>query len=250
MHNARVLAANQGSGDATHSPWPFRADYRSGEGRGDVSGNMTYVLRLYDWLLSRGYEEFAARRHSLWQWIKRHQIPSAAVDGALFAQFFEDHETPTNRTAWAPLNLARYLLEQRDLLDADWRDACGTLVDFVRTTFTHREFGVTVCHEQDEDDQAWGGVVSTYGAVLALYAKETASASLAERSPAGPGFHALFDRRAGPPARPIQERRAGRLAGGCPHRRHSQLRRCAARFSRMGISRRPVLAHGLLVILI
>ncbi len=53
LHNARVLAANQQPGDAFHSPWPFRADYRGGEGRGPVSGNMTYILRLFDaWLNS------------------------------------------------------------------------------------------------------------------------------------------------------------------------------------------------------
>lgn len=179
LHNARVLAANQQDGDASHSPWPFRADYRNGDGRGAVSGNMSYILRLYDVLLSHGYREFSAPRQSLWQWIKHHQIPSAAADGALFAQFFEDHETPTNRTAWAPLNLARYLLEKRELLDSDWRTDSGTLIEFVRRNFTHVEFGVTVCHEQDEDKEAWGGVNSTYGAVLALYAKATGSATLA-----------------------------------------------------------------------
>ena len=99
------------------------------------------------------------------------RFPSAAADGALFAQFFEDHETPTNRTAWAPLNLARYLLERKQQLDPDWRTHAGILIEFVRRHFTHVEFGVTVCHEQDEDPEAWGGVNSTYGAVLALYAQ-------------------------------------------------------------------------------
>jgi hypothetical protein len=33
LHNARVLAANQGVGDSNHSPWPFRADYRTGDMR-------------------------------------------------------------------------------------------------------------------------------------------------------------------------------------------------------------------------
>ncbi|MGO9513858.1 MAG: hypothetical protein ACLP2F_09490 [Steroidobacteraceae bacterium] len=182
LQNARVLAAHQSDGDAFHSPWPFRADYRSGEGRGPVSGNMTYILRLYDLLLSHGYEEFSAPRQSLWNWIKRYQVPSASADGALFAQFFEDHETPTNRTAWAPLNLARYLLEKRQLLDPDWRADCDTLIEFVRRNFTHIEFGVTVCHEQDEDKQAWGGIVSTYGAVLALYAKAVGSSTLASEA--------------------------------------------------------------------
>jgi hypothetical protein len=182
LHNARVLTSNQASGDALRSPWPFRVDYRSGEGRGPVAGNMTYILRLYDALLAQGYQEFSAPRASLWTWILRHQIPSAAADGALFAQFFEDHDTPTNRTAWGPLNLARYMLEKRELLHEGWRGAADTLIEFVRREFTHREFGVLVCHEQDEDHQAWGGINSTYGAVLALYAKATDSPGLADEA--------------------------------------------------------------------
>jgi hypothetical protein len=114
-------------------------------------------------------------RESLWKWIREYQIPSAAGDGGLFAQFFEDHDTPTNRTAWAPLNLARYLLEKRHAIDSEWREDARTLIEFVRSTFTHAEFGIRVCHEQDEDRQAWGGINSTYGAVLALYAKAIGS---------------------------------------------------------------------------
>ena len=179
LQNARVLAANQREGDAFHSPWPFRADFRTGEGRGPVSGNTVYILRLYDELIALGFGEFSASREALWSWITGYQMPSALSDGSLFAQFFEDHDAPTNRTAWAPLNLARYLLEQKDSLYRDWRTDCDALIDFVRRTFTHTEFGVTVCHEQDEDHQAWGGVVSTYGAVLAMYAKAVGSTALA-----------------------------------------------------------------------
>ena len=182
LQNARVLAANQRDGDASSSPWPFRVDHRSGEGRGPVSGNMSYILRLYDLLIERGYGEYSGPRRSLFDWIKRHQIPSAAADGALFAQFFEDHDTPTNRSAWAPLNLARYWLEKQSLLDADWRAGAATLIEFVRRNFTHKEFGVTVCHEQDEDKNAWGGVNATYGAVLALFAKATDSWPLAREA--------------------------------------------------------------------
>jgi hypothetical protein len=182
LHNARVLAALQRDGDATHSPWPFRVDYRSGEGRGNVSGNMSYILRLFDLLAELGHQEFSAPRSSLWEWIKRYQLPSAAGDGALFAQFFEDHDTPTNRTSWAPLNLARYLLEKQSLLDPDWSAECRRLIEFVRANFTHEELGVTVCHEQDEDKQAWGGVNSSYGAILAMYAKATGSQAAANEA--------------------------------------------------------------------
>jgi hypothetical protein len=178
LHNARVLASHQRPGDAGHSPWAFRIDYRNGEERGPVSGNMTYILRLFDLLTKHGYAEFSEPRGSLWEWIRNYQIPSAMSDGGLFAQFFEDHDTPTNRTAWAPLNLARYLIEQQ-ILDPDWSSACGSLLDFVRRNFTHQEMGVTVCHEQDEDHQAWGGVNSTYGAVLAMYAAAAGAASWA-----------------------------------------------------------------------
>lgn len=182
LQNARVLAARQRAGDDRHSPWPFRADYRSGRSRGAVSGNMSYILRLYDALAARGYREFAAPRAALWRWIKDRQIPSAKAEGALFAQFFEDHENPANRNAWAPLNLARYLLEKREALDPHWKEDAGSLVEFVRKTFTHQEFGITVCHEQDEDRDAWGGINSTYGAVLALYAKAIGSDSLASEA--------------------------------------------------------------------
>jgi hypothetical protein len=184
LHNARVLAVNQQLGDATHSPWPFRADYRTGEPRGPVSSNMTYILRLYDALLRHGYKEFAPQRAALWQWIKTYQIPSAQGKGELFAQFFEDHDNPANRNAWAPLNLARYLLEPKDSLDKDWLSNAGTLIEFVRKNFTHNEFGVTVCHEQDEDHDAWGGINSTYGAVLALYAKARQSGKAAANAKA------------------------------------------------------------------
>jgi len=182
LHIAQILAAHQEDGDAQHSPWPFRVDYRSGEERGPVSGNMSFILRLYDGLLAQGHREFAAPRQRLWHWVEHWQIPDAARGGALFAQFFEDHDAPGNRTAWAPLNLARYLLDGREAVDRNWESDAGTLLTFVRETFTHRESGVRVCHEQDEDHDAWGGVNSTYGAVLARYAKATRSQALADEA--------------------------------------------------------------------
>lgn len=182
VHHGRVLAANQTEGDAHHSPWPFRIDIRDGTKRGPVSGNSVFALRLYDRLIDHGYGEFSAPRQSLWSWINRYQIPSASGDGRLFAQFFEDHENPANRNAWAPLNLARYLLERREKLDLHWREDSTTLIEFVRSNFTHREFGIRVCHEQDEDHDAWGGINSTYGAVLALYAKSIHSRQLADEA--------------------------------------------------------------------
>ncbi len=175
LQNARVLVANMAPGTATNSPWPFRVDYRTGEASGAVSGNMSFILRLFDKLIEHGHKEFQTPRDDLWAWIKNVQIPDAAKDGELMAQFFEDHHDPANRTAWSPLNLARYLLEKKEALDPDWQEDARTLIEFVNRTFTHIYSGVVTCGEQDGDQRPWGGIASTYGAVLAMFTKATGS---------------------------------------------------------------------------
>jgi len=175
LHNARVLAANMREGDALHSPWPFRVDYRTGEARGEVSGNMSFILRLFDQLIAGGYSEFHVPRNKLWSWIRQFQIPNLAKDGLLWVQFFEDHAEPDNRTAWAPLNLARYLIERKDALDPDWKADAQSLIEFVNRRFITVRNGVAVCGEQDYDKNPWGGILSTYGAVLAMYSSATGS---------------------------------------------------------------------------
>ena len=175
LQNARALAANMREGTATNSPWPFRADYRTGEPRGEVSGNMSFILRLFDRLIEDGHPEFKPARDKLWAWIKNHQIPNLAQDGSLWVQFFEDHQEPDNRTAWAPLNLARYLIEKKDALDPDWKQDSRALIEFVNRRFITVRDGVAVCGEQTYDRDPWGGILSTYGAVLAMYCKATGS---------------------------------------------------------------------------
>lgn len=175
VHIARMLALHERPGDASHSPWPFRADFRTGATRNEVGGDTAFFLRLFDGLKDEGYPEFEGARHLLWDWIKKVQIPSALGDGMEFVQFFEDHHNETNRTAWGPLNLARYLIERKSAIDPEWRGDAHALIEFVNRTFTHVRYGVTICGEQDEDHDPWGGINSTWGAVLAMYSKATGS---------------------------------------------------------------------------
>jgi hypothetical protein len=175
VHNASVLVANMKEGDSIKSPWPFRVDYRTGEGRGLVSGNMVYILRLFDILSEMGYHEFGNARTQLWNWILNYQIPNLTKDGMLWAQFFEDHDETNNRTAWAPLNLARYLIEKREGLDTAWQQHSHDLIEFVNKNFIGISHGITICGEQDHDKNPWGGILSTYGAVLAMYTAATGS---------------------------------------------------------------------------
>jgi hypothetical protein len=175
LQHARVLMANMAAADETHTPWPFRADYRTGEARGPVSGNMTYILRLWDKLVEAGYNEFTASRDHLLDWITGYQIPNLAKNGSLWVQFFEDHQEPDNRTAWAPLNLARYLIEKKDAVDDDWQEHAKALIDFTILHFTVVRNGVLICGEQDHDKEPWGGIASSFGAVLAMYSAATGS---------------------------------------------------------------------------
>lgn len=175
LQNARVLAVNMVEGTATNSPWPFRVDYRNGAARGAVSGNMSFILRLFDQLIKHGHREFQTPRDRLWAWIKNFQLPDLANGGMLWTQFFEDHTELDNRTAWAPLNLTRYLIEQKGALDPDWQQDARLLIDFTNNHFTSIQNGVLVCGEQTNDRQPWGGILSTYGAVLAMYSKATGS---------------------------------------------------------------------------
>ncbi|MBI3851430.1 MAG: hypothetical protein HY298_14310 [Verrucomicrobia bacterium] len=175
LQNGRVLVANMREGTATNSPWPFRVDYRTGESRGEVAGNMSFILRLFDKLIEHGHKEFQPPRDKLWAWIRDFQIPNLAKDGLLWVQFFEDHHELDNRTAWSPLNLARYLIEKKDALDLDWERDVRALIEFVNRRFITIRNGVAVCGEQTHDVDPWGGILSTYGAVLAMYSKATGS---------------------------------------------------------------------------
>ena len=173
LQNARDLARNMTPGDATHSPWPFRVDYRTGEARSPVSSDMSYILRLFDVLIAHGHSEFEQPRTQLWTWIKTYQIPSLQTGGSLWVQFFEDHAQEDNRNAWAPLNLARYLVEKRDSLDPDWKSDSRSLIDFAVHNLCSLQYGLVMCGEQDQDKKPWGGVYSTFGAVLAQYTAAT-----------------------------------------------------------------------------
>jgi hypothetical protein len=126
-------------------------------------------------LIETGYKKFQVPRDNLWWWIKNLQLPNLSKDGLLWVQFFEDHDELDNRTAWSPLNLARYLLEKKEHLDPEWEKDVRSLIDFVNSRFTSIRSGILVCGEQTYNHDPWGGILSTYGAVLAMHAKATGS---------------------------------------------------------------------------
>ncbi len=171
LHNAQVLSGNMHKGDAMHSPWPFRVDAITGEYWGDRSGNMVYILRLFDGLLELGHAELKNSREELWSWITNFQFTAPEdKDHCLWVQFFEDHSEPDNRNAWSPLNMARYLIEKKERLDPQWKEHAEQCIQFaIRILGSERPGGVTLVGEQDNDRNPWGGINSTFGAVTAMF---------------------------------------------------------------------------------
>jgi glycerophosphoryl diester phosphodiesterase len=171
IHNAQILAKNMRKGDASHAPWPFRVDAISGKYWGERSGNMVYILRLFDGLIEMDYPEFSKSREALWGWIVNYQLKAPEdKDHSLWIQFFEDMTKEDNRNAWAPLNLARYLIEKRETLDSNWKEHAEQCIGFaIRNFGMDRPGGVTCVGEQDSDRRAWGGINSTFGAVTAMF---------------------------------------------------------------------------------
>jgi len=171
IHNARILAKNMRPGNAARSPWPFRVDAKTGQYWGERSGNMVYILRLFDGLIEMGNNEFQSSRRSLWNWILEYQLNAPEDrEHSLWVQFFEDQPKEDNRNAWSPLNLARYLIEKKEKLDPLWKEHAEQCIQFaIRNFGMERPGGVTCVGEQDTDRRAWGGINSTFGAVTAMF---------------------------------------------------------------------------------
>lgn len=171
VHNADVLVKNMRTGTAARAPWPFRVDAITGQYWGERNGNMVFILRLFDELIVRGRTEYQAPRDALWAWIKTCQIPSPDARGEnLWVDFFEDQTRPDNRTSWAPLEMARYLIEKKESLDPDWKEYAEKLIQFALRYFADwQPGGVITMGEQDVDMRAWGGACAKLGGVAAMY---------------------------------------------------------------------------------
>jgi hypothetical protein len=171
LHHARVLAANQGAGNATHAPWPWRVDSVSGAALwGRKNANVVYILRLFRALARAPYSlpEFEAPAAALWRWVEGVLLLSADANvnatASMFVNFYEDrpfnYNVEVDRTSWPALMLANYLLEERASgLDSQWELHVEQLVTYALTLFG-REWvygNVTLTGEQDDDNRGWGG---------------------------------------------------------------------------------------------
>ena len=171
VRNADGLIKNMRPGDAAHAPWPFRVDSITGQYWGERNGNMVFILRLFDELLAKGYAQYQGPRDALWTWIRTYQFTAPeGRDASLWVQFFEDMTEEDNRNSWAPLEMARYLIEKKEALDPEWKQRAEQCINFALTHFAQeRPGGATLMTEQDTDMRAWGGACAKLGGVAAMF---------------------------------------------------------------------------------
>lgn len=133
---ADALVKNYKPGDATRSPWPYRAFARDGvSGQGDMgiySANVVEPIMLFDELMridQGNVTQYKVIREACWQWLLAYPIKNNVWSG-----YFEDvNPDINNMNQVIPLELARYLLLHPDK-DPDWREHSRLLIEWVKTT--------------------------------------------------------------------------------------------------------------------
>jgi hypothetical protein len=133
---ADALVKNYKPGDATRSPWPYRAyarDGRSGVGdMGIYSANVVEPIMLFDELIRIGQgdvQQYKPVREAAWQWLQTYPLKNNIWSG-----YFEDVDPNIqNLNQVIPLELARYILLHPEK-DPQWKDHSRQLIEWVKAT--------------------------------------------------------------------------------------------------------------------
>ncbi len=137
---ADALAAHVRAGDATHSPWPFRVDARTGRvlDRAEFGGAVVGPLQLLDDLIALGLGDTDAYRRAqdlAWTWLEEDQLETDRWSG-----FYEDVPyNPASRNQAVPTLTALYLLRD-PVRDPLWQRHAARLLDYVRVHFGRGPF--------------------------------------------------------------------------------------------------------------
>lgn len=191
---ANQLARHVRTGDANHSPWPFRVDAREGKVvREEYTANALGPIALFDALAREGIADAGLRRAraTAWNWLMRYPMQNMNWQG-----YFEDipiHPEPTeNPNQYIALETARYLMQHPEL-DSHWRQHARALIDWVTSSFaidfqgssgfeSGTQYGAEVLSEQVDDMAKMGSHTSRFASVLALYAELTGDRTVLERA--------------------------------------------------------------------
>jgi hypothetical protein len=196
QHCADALVRHVRPGDASHSPWPFRVDARTGTRiREDYTANAVGPIRLLDEMIRLGEGDVTTYRkaqETAWQWLLKYPLQNN-----VWAQYFEDiyiyPDYRTNLNQYCPLETARYLLENPDR-DPQWRSHAQGLIAWVQKHFTADsttmaslpekgvQWGAEVLSEQVNDMDKMASHTARYASILALWHERTGDEDAKERA--------------------------------------------------------------------
>jgi pimeloyl-ACP methyl ester carboxylesterase len=137
---ANALARHVRSGDATHTPWAFRVDARTGRAldRAEFGGAVVGPLQLLDDLIELGVGDTDAYRRAqgmAWSWLVKYQL-----DRDRWSGFYEDVPyNPGSRNQAGPTLTALYLMRE-PVKDPLWEHHATTLLEYVRRHFGRGPF--------------------------------------------------------------------------------------------------------------
>ncbi len=145
---ADALARHVQTGDARHTPWPFRVDGRTGRTLGGaVYGGMVVAPVLFlDELLRLRVGDASALRHArdvAWRWILRYPLTRGSGAYARWSGFYEDMPyAPRDVNGVSATTTAYFLLtrKQPSAVDPAWQAHARQLLQWVRTVLGHGPF--------------------------------------------------------------------------------------------------------------
>ena len=189
---ATALAQHIRAGDATHTPWPFRVDARTGVtlAREEFGGNIVGPLRLFDELiqLKEGdTEAYAKARRTAVEWLLEHPLNRESPAWNKWTGYFEDvSQNQENVNQMLPTMIAWYVLSSANPESLTpkwtrWPMMTGRLLDWVKTRFGRGPYlGAWAIDEQGTPDgrgccsrAGLGSHTSRWAAVNALYYEKT-----------------------------------------------------------------------------
>ncbi|MFL6029150.1 MAG: alpha/beta hydrolase family protein [Gaiellaceae bacterium] len=185
LRAANALARHVRAGDTARTPWPFRADARSGRvlDGAQFGGAVIAPIRLFDDLIQLGLGNTSAyqrARDLAWTWLLRVQLPRNDWSG-----FYED--VPYNRASRnqvPPTLTALYLLDDPSR-DPEWQEHVAGLLGYVRARFGRGPFaGAWAIDEQRAPGRpgccspvGLGSTTSRWAVAKAAYAVRTGDAT-------------------------------------------------------------------------
>jgi hypothetical protein len=185
---ANTLAARIQTGDAEHSPWPFRVNAKTGVVHTDVrngrtfeaayTSNWTPTLRLFRALidLKQGQiTQYQRAVHITTDWLKAYPLKNNK-----WGPFFED--IPTADYSDTEINadtMAFYILEHPEW-DDDWKRDSRSVLDWTYNTLANHDFGkwqVTPINEQTVFKMPGNSHTSRHESVELIYCDKTGDCS-------------------------------------------------------------------------